>query len=248
MSDTWYTFPAQMGEHRVFISFNQSYSTIAETDPRRSLLKVRVPIKNPNDAGMPTNAEFPALASLDEKLDAALSAMDAAYVGRLTVNGHRYFYFYVSFAEEAAADVIARISHETGYALEYEYEQDEAKEGYWHDIYPTADDWQVIEDLEVLDALRERGDKPEVTREVLHWAYFSDQSAANTFAAWARENSYDVTAIERPEDEDESGFVVRFSHMGTMALDDITHHTIAINRKAIEMEGDYDGWETSVEQ
>jgi hypothetical protein len=33
-----------------------------------------------------------------------------------------------------------------------------------------------------------------------------------------------------------------------MALEDITHHTIGLNRKAKEMKGDYDGWETSVEK
>jgi len=40
---------------------------------------------------------------------------------------------------------------------------------------------------------------------------------------------------------------VRFSHVGTMVLEDITGRTIAIDRKARELDGDYDGWETSIE-
>ncbi len=37
-------------------------------------------------------------------------------------------------------------------------------------------------------------------------------------------------------------------HEGTMELEDITHHTIAINRKVRELGGDYDGWETTIER
>jgi len=33
-----------------------------------------------------------------------------------------------------------------------------------------------------------------------------------------------------------------------MVLEDITHHTITLNRKVRELNGDYDGWETSVEK
>lgn len=33
-----------------------------------------------------------------------------------------------------------------------------------------------------------------------------------------------------------------------MTLADITHHTIALNREVRALGGDYDGWETSVEQ
>jgi len=33
-----------------------------------------------------------------------------------------------------------------------------------------------------------------------------------------------------------------------VALEDITKRTIEINRKAEDLQGDYDGWETSVER
>jgi len=35
---------------------------------------------------------------------------------------------------------------------------------------------------------------------------------------------------------------------GRVALEDITKRTIEINRKAEDLQGDYDGWETSVER
>ncbi|MFT0737360.1 hypothetical protein POZ19_22865 [Ralstonia wenshanensis] len=33
-----------------------------------------------------------------------------------------------------------------------------------------------------------------------------------------------------------------------MELEDITHHTIAMNRKVRALGGDYDGWETKIER
>jgi len=105
-------------------------------------------------------------------------------------------------------------------------------------------DWQVIRDLDVLDALKKQGDDPSVKREISHWAYFPDEPKAQAFASWARGASYKVGKVERTGDQK---VVVRFTHVGSMELADITHHSIEINRKAKEIGGDYDGWETSVE-
>ena len=244
MAEAWHTFPAQMGEHRAFITFNEAYAREADSDPRDILLKVRAEIKKPNAAGMPTDEEFPALASLDERLENQFGLRSGSYVGKVTVNGKRHFLFYVSCSEETASRAVERISDQTSYNLAYSYEKDAAKEAYWRDLYPTPDDWQMIKDLGVLDALRDRGDKSEKSREVTHWAYFQDDAAAKQFSDWAAATGYSVAKLQPPETERQSK--VRFTHCGTMILEDITHHSITIGRKVRELGGEYDGWETSV--
>lgn len=246
MLDVWYTYPTQMGDHRAFITYNHSYAEIAEKDTRDHLLKVRAKIKNPTPAGMPTNEEFPALSAVDEKLDDSLTEKGAVYIGRITVDGYRYFHFYIDFPEQTASETIDNISKQTHYRLQYHYQKDSAKDGYWKDLYPSSDDWQVIQDLKVLDALKDNGDIPSKPREVLHWAYFPEMKAAEKFGEWAKSNRYKLISIEHTDDRKNVG--VRFSHVGTMVLEDITHHTIGLNRKARELKGDYDGWETSVEK
>jgi hypothetical protein len=52
--------------------------------------------------------------------------------------------------------------------------------------------------------------------------------------------------VWRPDTTDDGKFRVRFSNEGTLRLPDITSHTIALRRKASELGGDYDGWETPV--
>ena len=100
-------------------------------------------------------------------------------------------------------------------------------------------------DLRVLDVLKEKGDINSVSRQVAHWAYFPERESAQQFADWARESAYEVNAIAATDD---NKTVVRFAREGTMELEDITHHTIAINRKVRELGGDYDGWETTIER
>lgn len=246
MLDVWHTFPTQMGDHLAFITYNESYSNIAETDKRDYLLKIRVEIKKPTPTGMPTDAEFPALSALDEKLDDGLGKKGAVYVGRNTTEGHRYFYYYVDFSEQLASDTIELASKNTAYKPQYAYEHDPEKGGYWDELYPTDDDRQVIEDLKVLDVLKANGDKEEMQREIFHWAYFPDMKIANSFVEWTKSNNYKF--IDTGLTNDKKSAKVHFSHVGTMSLRDITSHTIAINRKAKEMKGDYDGWETSVEK
>lgn len=244
MAEAWYTFPAQMGDHRAFLAFDHGYSEIAETDSRTYLLKFRVSIKAPNEAGLPTNDEFPALKELDEKLDDAVTGAGGVYVGRVTVKGYRHFFFYVSFEEETAAKLGNKITSETGYPVDIAYEEDPGKEGYWRDLYPTKDDWQVIRDMDVLDALTRNGDVADAEREIFHWAYFDSKNSAETFKAWLADAGYKVNSDHAGDD---GKWVVQFSHVGRTTLEALTKHTISLNRQIEALNGDYDGWETSVE-
>lgn len=245
MADAWEAFPTQMAEHPAFISFNNSYAEIAEKDPRTSLFRVRVQFKQPTAEGLPPGEEFPELRKVEDLLEAAVLEAGGVQVGRLTVNCNQHFYFYVGFQEEKARSILDSVAAQTAYELQLAYEDDPAKEGYWKGLYPTADDWQVIRDMRVLDALREKGDISTMNRGVSHWAYFPKQREAQQLADWANANGYTVNSVGLTDDK--TSVAVRFTHDGTMQLADITSHTIAINRKARELGGEYDGWETSVE-
>ena len=179
-------------------------------------------------------------------LDNTITKMGGVYVGRITVSGYRFFYFYVSESEEKVKEVIDPIADVSDYKIRYDYELDASKNYYWNELYPTDDDWQVIQDLKVLDSLIDEGDVKDRSREVNHWAYFDIQQQANQYVQWVTEQAYKVVSNSKTEDDSE--YLVQFSHTGTMHLGDITSHTIRANRKAKELGGRYDGWETSVER
>jgi hypothetical protein len=243
VADVWEVFPAQIGQHQAFLSFNLSYADIAKKDARTSLFRVRLDFMHPTPQGFPADDEFPDLRKVEDLLREAVVAAGGIQVGRLTVNGHREFYFYVAFPDEKAQSILTSVAPQSIYKLRYVHESDPEKEGYWKYLYPTDDDWQVIRDMRVLDTLRKEGDTSERIRHVSHWAYFTDRGHAEQFANWAKANSYEVNSVSLTTN---NKIVVRFGHECTMELADISHHTIAINRKVLELRGDYDGWETKV--
>ena len=247
--DIWNVYPTAMGKDQAWIAYNHSYGERAEADPRSHSLRIRVEFKDPTEQGMPTNEEFPALSALDEALDEAVSRLGGVYVGRLTVGGGRFFYYYADSTAEELNSAIGGVSDSSGYELTLDSQTDPEKERYFSELYPTEDDWQVIRDLEVLDQLQQVGDVPDTEREVGHWAYFDTQAAADQFAAWAKSEGYSIQKNTLAEDsEDGNEYVVHFTHIGTMHLGDISSRTVAAGQKAREVGGRYDGWETSVER
>lgn len=244
MSNQWIFFPCQMGEHHASIFYDHGIRDSIDTVLPRQLLKVQVAFKQPRSDGMPTNDEFHNLTALEDGLQALLQQQESIYVGRVTVNAHRHFYIYTpdSRAEEWSVRLHA-LGESYGYALTFVLTADESHRGYWDDLYPTDDDWQVIKDLRVIEALEKEGDDGTSTRCIDHWAYFPSQSTAEQFSQWAKQNGYSSATSDITN---EGEVQVRFSHEGTVRLPDITSHTIALRQRASELGGDYDGWETPV--
>lgn len=245
MQDKWLMFPVTMGEDQAFISFNESFAERAQSDARQNHLRVEIPIKDPTEAGMPQGGEFKTLSRLDDAFESALAKLGGIYVGRVTVAGRRYFYFYLDASEADAREVVARAAGPFGYAVQLRWVHDPQKTRYWHDLYPTADDWQVIKDMQVLDALAEAGDNPDTHRIVEHWAYFNDESSSAAFRAWLPTQGFTFKDAHTGED---GRLCIMFTRDGPMHLADVSSCSIRCRRKADELGGEYDGWETSVEK
>jgi hypothetical protein len=243
MTEDWITFPAQIGDQRAFITFDNGFVGIIDADPRTISLEVRASIRHPSSAGLPEEHEFASLRAVDVALDSALSKHGAAYVGRVTLRGYRHFFFYVDIDESLAADLVAEIAGQSGYELVYAWKEDPAKEDYWRKLYPTMDDWQLIRDMAVLEQLSKSHDLEQVPRRILHWARLPDQDAVNQFSLWLAEQGYELVGMSPPEQD---GVEVSFSHEGGTALAELTSHTIRINRRVKATHGSYLGWESPV--
>lgn len=245
MSDEWIFYPCQMGDHTAFIFYDhgirESLDEVAPTD----FLKIRAKFKNPRPDGLSSREEYQQLCELEDELTRVVNEDNGLYVGRITVAGHRYFHVFTDRGEAEWATKLKPVSDRTGYELHWNCKPDAAREGYWRDLFPSEDDWQVIKDLRVLEVAKKEGDDESVSRRIAHWAYFEEEWKANQFAQWAKDQGY---RVEPPADtgDGDRKYMIQFSHEGTLHLNDITSHTIALRRKASELNGDYDGWETPV--
>jgi hypothetical protein len=243
MSDEWIFYPCQMGEQRASIFYDHGIRETVDQIAPSQLLKVRVTFKHPRPDGLSSNEEYQQLCALEDELQSVVGQNGDLYVGRITVGGHRYLHIFTSDFESDWSSRLRAIGEHHGYELSFVMKTDATRDGYWKDLFPSEDDWQVIKDLRVLEVLGSRGDDGTTSRRVDHWAYFPTRHLAEKFSQWAQARNYslDTTAIA-----DDGKFCVHFAHDGTLRLPDITSHTIALRRKATELGGDYDGWETPV--
>jgi hypothetical protein len=201
--------------------------------------------KAPHPNGLPTRDEFEPVSAIEDRIGNFAKQAEDWYVGRVTVAGQRLFYVYTNQSEKDWSDFLATLADDTGYEICLEYKDDPKHSGYHNDIYPTADDWQVINDLHVIENLESHGDDGSESRKVDHWVYFKDKASSIDFVVWAESDRF----TEDPQyshETDDGKYCVRLFHHGTLRIDDISNHTVALRRKAAEFGGDYDGWETPI--
>lgn len=243
MSDEWAFYPCQMGEHTAWIFFDDGIRHDIDQDSRTNLLNVRAAFKSPQADGMYMKDEFAPLSALEHDLKEVVEKHESFFVGRVTVDRHRHFYIYTNDSEQHWAPRIQALERRHDYRLSTAFESDSTHQGYWRDLAPTDDDRQVINDLKVLEQLREHNDDGSASRRVDHWVYFPTSVREEEFCAWLTEHGYENVKRDPTKDGQTR---VCFSHEGTLELTAITSHTIALRRKASELGGDYDGWETPV--
>lgn len=245
MDYVWNLYVAQMEDFQSIIAYNHSYANIADADTRLNFLGIRVPFLKPTESGLPDDSEVESLYIIEETINEIVNGFNAIAVARITSDNARYFYFYIDVPEKAVIEAVKDRQYPLRYQCGFRFEEDPEKQIYWSEAYPTPDSMQVVEDMRLLETLRTYGDNHQQEREVFHWAFFENIENAEAFASWAQDQKYQVHYCHKIENGEE--FMVNFTHRGTMQLGDITTHTIFCNRKATELGGRYDGWETSVE-
>jgi hypothetical protein len=244
MTDQWHFFPCAMGDKQAFIFLNTSIADKINSAPT-SLARLTLSYKSPSENGLPTGEEFDSVSAIEDRIEAFAEKSNDWYVGRVTVEGRRYFYVYTSKDEPSWMEFTNGLGTKSGYDIRLSYRDDPDHRGYHDDLYPTDDDWRVIKDLQVIESLERYGDDGSEPRRVDHWIYFEDKLSSVDFVIWAESARFTIDS-EHSYSTDDGEYCVRLFHHGTVKIGDISSHTIALRRKAAEHGGVYDGWETQV--
>jgi hypothetical protein len=243
VSSLWYFFPSQFGEHQASIFYDHGIGETINQLAGPLLLRVRVPFKTPRPDGLSSSEEFKALMAIEDDLQELVNRRASLYVGRVTVDGKRDFYIYTAGPDTAWSSDLVALGERHDYVLNFSSKLDEKREGYWKGLFPNDAEWQVIQDLGVLDTLEKQGDDGSASRQIDHWAYFVAVSDADLYRNWLLEQAYRPGTASKADD---GRYCVHFSHDGTVRLQAITSHTIPLAFKARELRGEYNGWEAPV--
>lgn len=246
MSDHWEFYPTQIDDQTVFVFYDHGLAETIDTLALPNALKVRVEYDDPSDARLPQQSEFERLTALEDGLTAHVEAAGGVYVGRITMPEVRYFHCFVALDSAAAERLVQQVARESGYELAFLLEPDPGKISYWEEIFPTDGEWRVIQDMKVLEVLKENGDDPSIARRIDHWLYFPQQAERDRFADWAAANGWSVE--QRTEVNGDRKYGVQIYHTARPELDEITETTQFLLEKATDLGGEYDGWETHVKK
>ncbi|WP_018758021.1 DUF695 domain-containing protein [Paenibacillus terrigena] len=205
-------------------------------------LKVlRIPIKNPGERGTPINEEADLINDLEDKINNEI--IDFGFnVGRITTYGLRDVFYY--FSKQYELDKVAeKYFLEHGYEIEaLNIKEKNPWDFYFDFLYPNKYQIQHMGNRNVVDRLRESGDKLEKSRRVDHWIYFQSTEDKNNFEAKVKLLGFNINSNPSNDDRIYSQ-IYRHDYVDFHSINEVTDSLVDL---AGECNGDYDGWETMV--
>lgn len=246
MAEDWDFYVAPVDDHMASIFVDLSLIDSAPEASRTRLLRVAVPLKSPRDDGLSDDDETDALYEVEDALFSAVArGLGSRYVGRVTNNGRREFFYYASSAEgfDAALQLVRPKFPQ--YEFSWQDQEDRDWSLYLDLLYPSDIDLQTIQNRRVVESLAENGDDLSQPRRVDHWAYFPTEHSREQFVKQVASEGFAITLSEVEEPDAEFRFRAHLIRRDRVDLDTIDALAIDLYLRATNCGGEYDGWEAA---
>ncbi len=246
MTDHWVSYFYNVNGKLASIFLDIHLRNIAPDSARPWLLWLWVHLKQPRPDGLSSSEEFPTLRAIEDRVNNAISqGCQAVWIGRITTDGRREFYYYAPNSGTFDATVADIMNSFPGYEFDHGSQQDPAWNQCLSVLFPPEDDLQKILNREVLDVMENNGDQPEIPREVLHWAYFPTEVNRSDFEAAVQTKQYTLLSKSH-QHEGENPYGVCFGKIQQCTSDAIDKSVLELRKLALRFQGEYDGWEAQV--
>lgn len=236
----WSSYFARIEGAPISIAVDLAYRDEAPLVDKPEAYTVAVAIKQPDEHGMTTAAEYRAMQAIEDELAAALEPHGIVEVGRVTGRGMRTFHYYGPHVDDIAPLVAgAMAAHAT-----YEYRALAASDPSWtiYSAYLYPDDHQLAfaNDMKALQALLDAGDDFGRPRPIEHTIRFDDAEKRDVFARAMDGHGYEIAV-------DEGVNTVRCCKRDKIDPFKITEMRTGLTTLAEEFGGYYAGWATVVQ-
>lgn len=217
-----------------------------QTDPSFPwLLWVWIDMLMPRQDGLSSQEEADTLWKLEDSLTQKLAEqLNARFIGRITVERRREFYFYVPKSPLDASVISEALSSSfPEYRFDWGTKHDPEWSQYHSVLFPSGEYFEKIKNRKVFDVLKSHGDRLDQPREIRHWAYFQTEIDRENFIRDV--SPLDFVVNHKSEDQTEKppwGVCLVRTDIPD-ALDNIV---IELLRFAEANNGEYDGWESPV--
>jgi uncharacterized protein (TIGR01619 family) len=232
-------------DFKQFIVVDTGLDKIAPINAKPNILKISFQMNNVDEEGLSSSEEeLKIFGEIEDKLIETLTKNEV-FVGRITSNGLRDFYFYTKDNKiQTTLDEALKKYNQFKYTLNFEV--DEKWNKYYKLLYPSDEEFQKIGNRSVLDNLEEGGDNLTLEREVFHWIYFKTEKDRENYLVETKKLGFTVVSKEKIKDE--FPYQLQIKRIDKVDEESVNNYVIQLWKLAPKYSGNYDGWETSIEK
>lgn len=241
MSDNWNTYFTFIDNKPASILLDLNPWADGVNEMLVHLYRLRIILNEPNENGLTCDKEAVALYAIEDSIHDSVDS-NYMFVGRITTDGRRDFFYYTDSVDGSELEVIsAKFLENYKHSINL-IEEQEPRVFYHEFLYPNKSDWHRMVNRQLVDKLIELGDNLEISRIVKHWIYFSSAESCNLFEEKVQKDGFHIEDHVTQDNK----YSLRISKNDSVQLHSISGVTDYLVSIAQEFNGDYDGWETEV--
>lgn len=246
----WTFYLSNVNDKLSSIATDLNLISIAPIKGQENVVYVSIKMPNPREDGLSSNDDADELWKIEDEIIKSFdnNNLNYTFAGRLTSNGFRDLYFFGENTILMEKQVSSTMTTFPKYEFDFGHKPDKEWSGYFDFLYPLPRQMQMIQNRRVLDQLENGGDNLTKPREVFHWIYFKTEKELDQFESFTNNLGFKTLSKGKTEQPSEYNFVISVSRIDKVGFDDIDEYTLELWEKAKELNGEYDGWETSIEK
>jgi uncharacterized protein (TIGR01619 family) len=246
-NDNWDVYLAEYENGAGSTTFNMDLIENAPNKDFPFVVITGVTYTDCNKDGFPSNNEFAKLYKISEdviKVISALTKMESA--GTFTYQCERLDYIYVQDSNNIREKLTELYQNSfKDYEFYLNIRHDAKWEGYLDFLYPNVENQEQMSNQILVLQLQENGDNLSQPRKIDHWIYFDNAEERDAFEKFVVDDGFQIEGKELKESLDKP-YSLHISRVDNVDLKSISKVTLELRRKAIQMNAEYDGWETFI--
>ena len=182
MQEYWEKYMKPMDSYPAMVSFNAAVSDNMPDFEYVYVAFVKVPLNSPSKEGLISKEEEDSISFIEDRIEMeSLRYRCGKYIGRIITQGEVSFIYYLTLDFEWVNATTAAMKHFPNYTYEAGSRQDSEWEVYQKLLFPTAKEWQIIQNHNTCDKLKEAGDNLRLPRAIEHKMYFENDEKRDSF-------------------------------------------------------------------
>lgn len=212
------------------------------------LLVFTINAKDCDAKGFPTADEFVTLYKMADSVEAVVKTTPRGFLAGTFTNDCYYqcYYYMADTALLRPALQVMLQKYFPLYVTNLRIEGDPTYHAYQNFLYPTPAMQDYIADQKVILQLRQLGDNLQEPHRLEHFLYFKTKEDRERFIHYARSEGFSIEHQMSYDRKWELPFELRIYKTQMADIESVQSTTKVLRKKAAELNGQYDGWQTGV--